>query len=109
MRVALKNNRVLVAKEILTDIYDTEYALRVRIDLLDQSDWGTRLDSLMNAIAALVEAEVARFPDNVGHVLGSRSLRSHQSLAGRLTYLAWKGRDVVSDGAAHFKKLIGQS
>jgi hypothetical protein len=109
LRVALKNDRVLVAREILTEIYDTEYALQVRIDLLDQSEWGVRLDSLMNAIAALVEAEVARFPPNVGHVLGSRSLHSHQSLAGRLTYLAWKGRDAVSNGAAYCRKLIGQS
>jgi flagellin-specific chaperone FliS len=109
LRVALKNNRVLVAKEILTEIYDTEYALRVRIDRFDQSDWGSRLDHLMNSIATLVEAEVARFPDNVGHVLGSRSLRSHHSLAGRLTYLAYKGRDVVSDGAAYCKKLVGAS
>jgi hypothetical protein len=109
LRVALKNNRVLVAREILTEIYDTDYALQVRIDLLDQSDWGNRLDSLMKAIAALVEAEVARFPPNVGHVLGSRSLHSHQSLAGRLTYLAWKGRDAVSNGAAYCRKLIGQS
>jgi hypothetical protein len=107
LRVALKNNRVLVAKEILTEIYDTEYALQVRIDGLDQSDWGNRLDRLMNAIAALVETEVARFPDNVGHVLGSRSLRRHRSLAGRLTYLAWKGRDVLSSGAARCLRLIG--
>jgi hypothetical protein len=109
LRIALKNERVLVAKELLTDIYDTEYALQVRIDMLDQSDWGERLRNLMNAIAALVESEVSRFPDNVGHVLGSRSLRSHQSLAGRLTYLAWKGRDAVSDGAAFCKRLVGQS
>jgi hypothetical protein len=109
LRVALRNDRVLVAREILHQIYDTEYALQVRIDLLDQSDWGNRLDSLMKAIAALVEAEVARFPPNVGHVLGSRSLHSHQSLAGRLTYLAWKGRDAVSNGAAYCRKLIGQS
>jgi hypothetical protein len=109
LRVALKNNRVLVAREILTDIYDTEYALQVRIDALDQSDWGARLKYLMNAIAELVESEVRRFPDNVGHVLGSRSLRSHHSLAGRLTYLAWKGRDAVSGGAAYCKKLIGQT
>src|SRR3984893_10091187 len=73
LRAALKNDRVLVAREILHQIYDTEYALQVRIDLLDQSDWGNRLDSLMKAIAALVEAEGARFPPNVGHVLGSRS------------------------------------
>jgi hypothetical protein len=109
LRVALRNNRVMPSKEILADIYDTEYALQVRIDLLDQSDWGARLSNLMNAIAVLVEAEVARFPENVGHVLGSRRLRSHKSLAGRLTYLAWKGRDALSDGAAFCKKLIGQS
>jgi hypothetical protein len=108
LRVALKNNRVMVAREILTEIYDTEYALQVRIDLLDESDWGARLQSLMEAIAALVEAEVSRFPANVGHVLGSRRLRSHQSLAGRLTSLAWKGRDAVSGGAAYCRKLISQ-
>jgi hypothetical protein len=107
LRVALKNNRILVAKELLTDIYDTEYALRVRIELED-SEWGQRLDNLMAAIAALVEAEVSRFPDNVGHVLGSRSLRSHQSLAGRLTYWAWKGRDAVSGGAAYCRKLVSR-
>jgi hypothetical protein len=109
LRVALRNNRVLVAKEILTNIYDTEYALRVRIDLLDQSDWGQRLGRLMDAIAALVNVELARFPDKLHHVLGSRRLRSYQSLAGRLTYLAWKGRDAAGDAAAYCRKLIGQS
>jgi hypothetical protein len=109
LRVALKTERVLVAKQLLTEIYDTEYALQVRIDLLDGSEWGERLHSLMNAISTLVEAEVARFPEEVSHVLGSRRLRSHQSLAGRLTYLAWKGRDAVSDGAAYCKKLVGQA
>ena len=106
LRVALRNNRVLVAKEILTEIYDTEYALQVRIDQLEQSDWGVRLEVLMTSITALVEAEVALFPDNVGHVLGSRRLRSHDSLAGRLTYLAYKGRDAVSGGGALLKKKL---
>jgi hypothetical protein len=109
LRVALKNNRVLVAKDILTDIYDTEYALQVRIDQLAESDWGKRLAHLMQAIAALVEAEVSRFPKEVGHVLGSRRLRGNQSLAGRLTYLAWKGRDALSGGAAYCRRLVGQS
>jgi hypothetical protein len=109
LRVALKNNRVVIAKEILTRIYDTEYALQVRIDGLDQSEWGVRLHKLMEAIAALVDAEVSRFPADVGHVLGSRNLRSHQSLSGRLTSLAWKGRDAVHEGAAFFKGLIGQT
>jgi hypothetical protein len=107
LRFALKNERILVAKEILVAVYDTEYALRVRIDLLDQSDWGRRLDALMASIAALVESEVSRFPDNVGHILGSRRLRSHQSLAGRVTFWAWKGRDVVNDGVAFCKKMVG--
>ncbi len=108
LRVSLRNERILVAKSILTEMYDTEYALQVRIDRLDEADWGKRLQNLMSAVSALVEAEVNRFPDEVDHVLASRSLRSHQSLAGRLTHLAWKGRDVVSDGAAYWKKLVGQ-
>jgi hypothetical protein len=61
----------------------------------------------MTSIATLVEAEVARFPDNVGHVLGSRRLRSHDSLAGRLTYLAYKGRDAVAGSSSLLKKLTG--
>jgi hypothetical protein len=108
LRVALKNNRILVSKALLTDIYDTEYALRVRIDLLEDSEWGQRLDKLVRAIADLVESEVSRFPDNVGHILGSRRLRSHQSLAGRLTYWAWKGRDAVNEGAAYWRKLVSR-
>jgi hypothetical protein len=96
LRFALKNNRILVAKELLIGIYDTEHALRVNIELGD-SEWGQRLDHLLEAITTLVEAEVSRFPENVGHVLGSRSLRSHQSLAGRLTDLASKGRDAVKN------------
>ncbi len=107
LRFALKNERILVAREILAYVYDTEYALRVRIDQLEQSDWGRRLDQLMAAIAALVQAEVSRFPDKVGHILGSRSLRSHQSLAGRMTYWAWKGRDAVNDGMAYCRKMVG--
>ena len=107
LRFALKNERILVAREILVGIYEAEYALQVRIDQFAQSDWGRRLDELMVSIAALVESEVSRFPDNVGHILGSRSLRGHQSLSGRMTYWAWKGRDVVSDGFAFCRNLVG--
>jgi len=70
LRIALRNNRVLVAKALLADIYNTEYAIRVRIDKLDGSPWGIRLRELMDATAAMVEAEIKRFPDEVGHVLG---------------------------------------
>jgi hypothetical protein len=41
-----------------------------------------------------------------GYVLASRSLRSRDSLKGKLAQLAWKGRDAVSSGAANFMKLI---
>jgi hypothetical protein len=60
----------------------------------------------MTSITELVESETKRFPDNVGHVLASRRLRTHTSLTGRLTALAWKGRDAVSDGAALVKKTL---
>lgn len=107
LRIALRNNRVLVARDLLAEVYDTEYALKVRIDGLEHCEWGVRLQQLMDAIAALVSAEVSRFPANVGHILGSRRLRSHDTLSGKLSYLAWKGRDAVHDGAAAFRKLIG--
>jgi hypothetical protein len=106
LRVALKNNRILVAKELLTDIYDTEYALQSSISRLDQCDWGIRLDRLTKSTSALVEAEIARFPDNVGHVLGSSSLRHHRSLVGRLSYLVSKGQDALSRGAVRCMKVI---
>ena len=109
LRIALRHNRVLVARDLLAEIYDTEYALKVRIDGIESCEWGVRLQQLMDAIAALVSAEVSRFPANVGHILGSRRLRSHDTLGGKLSYFAWKGRDVVQDGAAAFRKLIGQT
>jgi hypothetical protein len=107
LRIALRHNRVLVARDLLAEVYDTEYALKVRIDGIEHCEWGIRLQQLMDAIATLVSAEVSRFPSNVGHILGSRRLRSHDTLGGKLSYLAGKGRDVVQDSAAAFRKLIG--
>lgn len=109
LRIALRHNRVLIARDLLADIYDTEYALKVRIDGIEHCEWGVRLQQLMDAIATLVTAEVSRFPSNVGHILGSRRLRSHDTLGGKLSYLAWKGRDAIGDGAAALRKLIGQT
>jgi hypothetical protein len=106
LRVALKINRVIAAKHILTAIDDIEHALRVRIDLLDGSAWGDRLNELMTSIAAMAQAG---FPASVNHVLGSRSPRSHQTMAGRLTRLISKGRDAMSHGAAFCMKLAGRN
>jgi hypothetical protein len=106
LRVALRKNRVLVAREILVAIYDTEHALQVRINDLDESKWGARLRTLMDAIAALVDEEISRFPDEVGHVLGSSSLRGGHSLARRLSTMAWKGRDAFNSGVASCMRLL---
>ena len=106
LRIALKQNRVIIARDLLSDIYDTEYALKKHIDQFDASEWGARMQQLMDAVAALVAAEISRFPADVGHVLGSRRLRNHDSLAGKLTSLAFKAGDAVTNGAAHVKKLI---
>jgi hypothetical protein len=106
LRIALKQNRVIIARDLLADMYETEHALKVRIDHFEESEWGKRLQKLMDAVATLVAAEISRFPAEVGHVLGSRRLRNYDSLAGKLTSLAWKGRDAVTNGAAYCKKLI---
>jgi hypothetical protein len=103
LRMALKNNRVIVARDILVDVYNTEYAVRVRIHEFEESEWGKRLRVIMDAVAALVDAEVSRFPDEVGHVLTSRSLRKHDLFAGRLTHLAWKARDAIGDALSFAK------
>jgi len=97
---------VIIARDLLADMYDTEHMLKVHIDQFDESEWGKRLQGLMDAVASLVASEISRFPPEVGHVLGSRSLRRQDSLAGKLTSLAWKGRDAVSNGAAYWKRLI---
>lgn len=109
LRAALKNNRILVAKDLLTEIYDTEYTLQAQICRLDESKWGMRLNKIMNAIAADVDAEVSKFPEEVGHVLELLNQRRRQSIADRLTHMASKGRDAFNSGVASCMKLIGQA
>jgi hypothetical protein len=96
LRGILKSKRILVAKDILADIDNTEQALRARSDLLGESDYRQRLDGLMAAVAALVAAEVGSLPGNLQHVLGGRGARGHDSLTGRLTSLASKGRNALT-------------
>jgi hypothetical protein len=104
LHLALKKNRVTIARDVLADIDQTEAALRVGIRELDASEWGTRLAKIRDGIAVLVEAEVSRFPDQLGHILKSRN-----NGQGLLTGLIWKGRDAISDGAMFCKRLIGQT
>jgi hypothetical protein len=66
LRIALKQNRVIIARDLLSDIYNTEYALKRHIDQFDESEWGRRLRGMMDAVETLVAAEVSRFPAEVG-------------------------------------------
>jgi hypothetical protein len=106
LRIALRDNRVLVAKELLTVIYDTEYALQHSIGRFSQSSWGLRLRQIMDGIEALVEAEVSRFPEEVGHIFGSGHHHRHKSMSGRLIHLARKVRDLAQDGAELWRRRL---
>jgi hypothetical protein len=92
----------------MRDIYDIEDTLRSRADLLDESD-GLRLDGLMEAVAALMKAEIDSLPGNIRHVLGVRAARSRGSLTARLSSLAWKGRRALIGGTDYCKKKISHS
>ena len=102
----MRINKVPIAREILTGIYDIEYAVRVRLDGLAGSDWGNRLESLMQAVAVDLEKELHNIPGELHHVLSSPSLRSHNSLAGRLTHMAWKARDALTTQPAILRKML---
>ena len=99
LAVALRSNRVVVAKGILKEIYAIERALTTQIELGD-SDWGNRLRNQMAAVAAALDAEVERSRTNVGnltHVLASGGLRPAQSLKERLAQAVEKGRSMIAD------------
>ena len=99
LAVALRSNRVVVAKGILKEIYAIERALKTQIELGD-SDWGNRLRNQMAAVAVALDAEVERSRTNVGnltHVLASGGLRPAQSLKERLAQAVEKGRSMIAD------------
>lgn len=104
LRVALKKNRVVDGRDILADIDKTEAAIQAAIREFAASEWGARLRDIRSAIAADVETEVSRFPDEVGHILQLRGARGNGLLAG----LVWKGRDAIADSAAFCKRLIAE-
>ena len=105
LRVALKKNRVVAARDMLADIDSTETALEVAIRDLAASEWGARLRDIRAAIVADVEVEVSRFGGKIGHILEMRNKRGN----GLLTGLVGKSRDAISDSAAFCKRLIGQT
>jgi hypothetical protein len=106
LKQAVRSNRIAIAKDILTAIYDTEHALRTKIGQLDASAWGRRLTELMTAIDDELQAEFRTLPDNIGHVLGARTLRRH-SAPGLLTSLVRRSRDALVGGATRMEGLFG--
>jgi hypothetical protein len=99
LSVALRSNRVVVAKGILKEIYAIENALKAQIDLGD-SEWAMRLRDQMMAVEAALDAEVQASRTNVGnltHVLASSGLRPARSLKERLARAVQKGRDAITD------------
>ena len=99
LRIALRNNRIVIAKGILREIYAIEEALKSNIDL-GNSDWSNRLRDTMAAVAAALDAEVERSRascGNLSHVLESSDLRPAMSLKDRLGQAMRKGRSVLAD------------
>ena len=96
LRDTLRSQHIPKAKEKLSDIYNTEYAVRVRIDL-PGSDWEARLDDIMDLVYEALDTETIELPSGLRHVLKSRGLKQHMTLVGQLTRLGWLCRDAVSD------------
>lgn len=105
LQQALRNNRIPIAKEILKEIYDIDHALKKRIGRLESSNWGRRLEELMIAIDDDLQAEFRTLPENVGHVLGARTLRRH-SAPRLLASLVRRSRDALLEGAARVEGLF---
>jgi hypothetical protein len=95
---ALKSNRIPVAKDILTDIYDIEHALRTSIDRIEQTDWGRRLGEVMATVASDLKTELQSLPGNLHHVLESVTLHRHHAGSAGLASLMQKGRNLIGLG-----------
>lgn len=82
----------MCAKEILTGIYDAEYATEVRIHLAD-SKWAIGSTTSWTLVDRMLETEARNVPQGLQHVLRLRGLKQHLSVRGQLTRLGWKCRD----------------
>jgi hypothetical protein len=94
LRAALRKQRFRRAKETLMAIYDTEYAIRSRIDLA-ASAWEAQLQVIMQSVINALDTEEADLPTGLNHVLRSPALRNHHSLTGRAKRFARKCRDAI--------------
>jgi hypothetical protein len=88
----LRQNHVLMARDILSGIYELERTLRIRVGHLEGTDWGRQLDRLMELVRNELEAELHKLPDNLHHVLGSPALHRRTGIGGELSRLMWRLR-----------------
>ena len=95
---ALRSNRIALAKDFLTDIYDIEHVLRTSINRIDRTDWGRKLDEVMAAVASDLKTELQSLPGNLHHVLDSAALHRHHAGSMGLAFLVQKGRDLIGLG-----------
>jgi hypothetical protein len=98
LKHALRSDRLQVAKDNLSDIYEMETALRDEIGGLETTDWGRTLDGLIAQVAADLDAEFHRLPEGTQHVLGS--LHRH-SAHGTFIALMRKGCDALRSFVTH--------
>lgn len=103
--MALRSNRIPVAKEILAQIDSTEQMLRDHTDLLIACRCGERLDELMTTVDGLIETEVNSIPGDVAHILGARRPR-RGSMTTRLSSLIGRGHDALSASTAAARRAF---
>jgi hypothetical protein len=81
---ALKHNRLPKAKELLTEIRAIDETMKESIDL-DGSEWGKRLDRLIEEVDVSLEAEIASIPSDHLHLMHKlEAFRPRKSSGGRL-------------------------
>jgi len=91
---ALKNNRTPLAKEILSEIYEIEDAVKACVDLRE-SDWGNRMRSLMTSIKTALDSEVNTIAGDhlhLRHVLESAKSHPSRSWMDLLSQMIKKGQ-----------------
>ena len=91
----LSSNRIQIARSILVEIYDIEYAMHARIDRIEETDWGRRLDRLMASVSSNLQDELQTLPKKVHHVLASRTLHRHHSERALLASLIRRGSALI--------------
>jgi len=94
---ALRHNRIVKAKDILTEIHAIDAGVKDCIELKG-SEWGERLDRLMLAVDVALDDEINSIPsdhEHLVHILETFRLKNKSS-GGGLGGLVRKGRGLLA-------------